>query len=215
MLTTKRLKEIKKKLSSDVSLVVVSKTRSNEEILEIYRNKQMIFGENKVQELIKKHEELPKDIQWHMIGHLQTNKVKYIAKFISLIHTVDSIKLINEINKRALNENRIIDCLLQIHIAKEKNKFGFKINEIENVIERSKNLKNINIIGLMGMATFSKNQDDIKKEFQNLNKEFEKKKSKDFNTLSMGMSNDYKIAIQNGSTMIRLGSSIFGPRNLL
>ena len=215
MLTTKRLKEIKKKLSSDVSLVVVSKTRSNEEILEIYRNKQMIFGENKVQELIKKHEELPKDIQWHMIGHLQTNKVKYIAKFISLIHTVDSIKLINEINKRALNENRIIDCLLQIHIAKEKNKFGFKINEIENVIERSKNLKNINIIGLMGMATFSKNQDDIKKEFENLNKEFEKKKSKDFNTLSMGMSNDYKIAIQNGSTMIRLGSSIFGPRNLL
>jgi len=215
MLTTKRLKEIKKKLSSDVSLVVVSKTRSNEEILEIYKNEQMIFGENKVQELIKKHEELPKDIQWHMIGHLQTNKVKYIAKFISLIHTVDSIKLINEINKRALNENRIIDCLLQIHIAKEKNKFGFKINEIENVIERSKNLKNINIIGLMGMATFSKNQDDIKKEFQNLNKEFEKKKSKDFNTLSMGMSNDYKIAIQNGSTMIRLGSSIFGPRNLL
>jgi|TARA_B110000263_G_scaffold115566_1_gene100719 pyridoxal phosphate enzyme (YggS family) len=215
MLTTKRLKEIKKKLSSDVSLVVVSKTRSNEEILEIYKNEQMIFGENKVQELIKKHEELPKDIQWHMIGHLQTNKVKYIAKFISLIHTVDSIKLINEINKRALNENRIIDCLLQIHIAKEKNKFGFKINEIENVIERSKNLKNINIIGLMGMATFSKNQDDIKKEFENLNKEFEKKKSKDFNTLSMGMSNDYKIAIQNGSTMIRLGSSIFGPRNLL
>ena len=150
-----------------------------------------------------------------MIGHLQTNKVKYIAKFISLIHTVDSIKLMNEINKRALNENRVIDCLLQIHIAKEKNKFGFKINEIKNVIEKSKNLKNINIIGLMGMATFSQNQDDIKKEFQNLNKEFEKKKSQDFNTLSMGMSNDYKIAIQNGSTMIRLGSSIFGQRNLL
>ena len=150
-----------------------------------------------------------------MIGHLQTNKVKYIAKFISLIHTVDSIKLMNEINKRALNENRVIDCLLQIHIAKEKNKFGFKNNEKKNVIEKSKNLKNINIIGLMGMATFSQNQDDIKKEFQNLNKEFEKKKSQDFNTLSMGMSNDYKIAIQNGSTMIRLGSSIFGQRNLL
>ena len=215
MLITKKLKAIKKKLSSDVSLVVASKTRSNQEILELYRNEQIIFGENKVQELIKKHAELPKDIQWHMIGHLQTNKVKYIAKFISLIHTLDSIKLMNEINKRALNENRVIDCLLQIHIAKEKNKFGFKINEIKNVIEKSKNLKNINIIGLMGMATFSQNQDDIKKEFQNLNKEFEKKKSKDFNTLSMGMSNDYKIAIQNGSTMIRLGSSIFGQRNLL
>ena len=171
-----------------------------------------MFGENKVQELTKKHEELPKNIQWHMIGHLQTNKVKYIAKFISLIHTVDSIKLMKEINKRAFNENRIIDCLIQIHIANEENKFGFKIHEINNVLDLAKDLKNINIKGLMGMGTYTDDLDIINNEFKILNSEFLKRKTFEFDTLSMGMSNDYKIAIKNGSTMLRLGSSIFGKR---
>lgn len=212
MLITNRLKEINKKISSNLSLVAVSKTRNNKEILESYKSGQLMFGENKVQELTKKHEELPKNIQWHMIGHLQTNKVKYIAKFISLIHTVDSIKLMKEINKRAFNENRNIDCLIQIHIAKEKNKFGFKIHEINNVINLARDLKNINIKGLMGMGTYTDDLDIINNEFKSLNCEFLKRKTFEFDTLSMGMSNDYKIAIKNGSTMLRLGSSIFGKR---
>jgi|TARA_B110000914_G_scaffold18816_1_gene14298 pyridoxal phosphate enzyme (YggS family) len=212
MLITNRLKEINKKISSNLSLVAVSKTRNNKEILESYKSGQLMFGENKVQELTKKHEELPKNIQWHMIGHLQTNKVKYIAKFISLIHTVDSIKLMKEINKRAFNENRIIDCLIQIHIANEENKFGFKIHEINNVLDLAKDLKNINIKGLMGMGTYTDDLDIINNEFKILNSEFLKRKTFEFDTLSMGMSNDYKIAIKNGSTMLRLGSSIFGKR---
>ena len=212
MLITNRLKEINKKISSNLSLVAVSKTRNNKEILESYKSGQLMFGENKVQELTKKYEELPKNIQWHMIGHLQTNKVKYIAKFISLIHTVDSIKLMKEINKRAFNENRNIDCLIQIHIAKEKNKFGFKIHEINDVINLARDLKNINIKGLMGMGTYTDDLDIINNEFKTLNCEFLKRKTFEFDTLSMGMSNDYKIAIKNGSTMLRLGSSIFGKR---
>lgn len=212
MLITNRLKEINKKISSNLSLVAVSKTRNNKEILESYKSGQLMFGENKVQELTKKYEELPKNIQWHMVGHLQTNKVKYIAKFISLIHTVDSIKLMKEINKRAFNENRNIDCLIQIHIAKEKNKFGFKIHEINDVLELARDLKNINIKGLMGMGTYTDDLDIINNEFKTLNCEFLKRKKFEFDTLSMGMSNDYKIAIKNGSTMIRLGSSIFGKR---
>tara|TARA_B110000438_G_scaffold162143_1_gene155394 strand:+ start:226 stop:867 length:642 start_codon:yes stop_codon:yes gene_type:complete len=212
MLITNRLKEINKKISSNLSLVAVSKTRNNKEILESYKSGQLMFGENKVQELTKKYEELPKNIQWHMIGHLQTNKVKYIAKFISLIHTVDSIKLMKEINKRAFNENRNIDCLIQIHIAKEKNKFGFKIHEINDVINLARDLKNINIKGLMGMGTYTDDLDIINNEFKSLNCEFLKRKTFEFDTLSMGMSNDYKIAIKNGSTMLRLGSSIFGKR---
>jgi pyridoxal phosphate enzyme (YggS family) len=212
MLITNRLKEINNKISSNLSLVAVSKTRNNKEILESYKSGQLMFGENKVQELTKKHEELPKNIQWHMIGHLQTNKVKYIAKFISLIHTVDSIKLMKEINKRAFNENRIIDCLIQIHIANEENKFGFKIHEINNVLDLAKDLKNINIKGLMGMGTYTDDLDIINNEFKILNSEFLKRKTFEFDTLSMGMSNDYKIAIKNGSTMLRLGSSIFGKR---
>ena len=212
MLITNRLKEINKKISSNLSLVAVSKTRNNKEILESYKSGQLMFGENKVQELTKKYEELPKNIQWHMIGHLQTNKVKYIAKFISLIHTVDSIKLMKEINKRAFNENRNIDCLIQIHIAKEKNKFGFKIHEINDVLDLARDFKNINIKGLMGMGTYTDDLDIMNNEFKTLNCEFLKRKNFEFDTLSMGMSNDYKIAIKNGSTMIRLGSSIFGKR---
>ena len=213
MFITKRLKEIKKKISRNLSLVVVSKTRSNEEILELYKSGQLVFGENKVQELTRKYEELPKDIQWHMIGHLQTNKVRHIAKFISLIHSVDSIKLLYEINKRAFKENRTINCLIQVKIASEKEKFGFEINEIDNVIRISEGLKNTNIMGFMGMATFTSDNELINKEFNNLNKIYKQKKSIKLNTLSMGMSNDYSIAIKNGNTMIRLGSSIFENRN--
>jgi PLP dependent protein len=213
MFITKKLKEIKKKISRNLSLVVVSKTRSNEEILELYKSGQLVFGENKVQELTRKYEELPKDIQWHMIGHLQTNKVRHIAKFISLIHSVDSIKLLYEINKRAFKENRTINCLIQVKIASEKEKFGFEINEIDNVIRISEGLKNTNIMGFMGMATFTSDNELINKEFNNLNKIYKQKKSIKLNTLSMGMSNDYSIAIKNGSTMIRLGSSIFENRN--
>ncbi len=213
MFITKKLKEIKKKISRNLSLVVVSKTRSNEEILELYKSGQLVFGENKVQELTRKYEELPKDIQWHMIGHLQTNKVRHIAKFISLIHSVDSIKLLYEINKRAFKENRTINCLIQVKIASEKEKFGFEINEIDNVIRISEGLKNTNIMGFMGMATFTSDNELINKEFNNLNKIYKQKKSIKLNTLSMGMSNDYSIAIKNGNTMIRLGSSIFENRN--
>ena len=212
MFITKRLKEIKRNISRNLSLVVVSKTRSNEEILELYKSGQLVFGENKVQELTRKYEELPKDIQWHMIGHLQTNKVRHIAKFISLIHSVDSIKLLYEINKRAFKENRTINCLIQVKIASEKEKFGFEINEIDNVIRISEGLKNTNIMGFMGMATFTSDNELINKEFNNLNKIYKQKKSIKLNTLSMGMSNDYNIAIKNGSTMIRLGSSIFENR---
>ena len=207
------IREIRLEINDNIELVAVSKTKSEALILEAYEINQRIFGENKVQELVRKYNNLPEDIEWHMIGHLQTNKVKYIAKFVSLIHTVDSIKLIKEINKRANNEKRVINCLIQVHIAEEKNKFGFNINEIDDIIKYSKNFENVNIVGLMGMATFTKNTDIINKEFQVLYKKFKKHKTTNFNTLSMGMSNDYQVAIQNGSTMIRLGSAIFGKRN--
>jgi len=206
------IKKLRLEINDNIKLVAVSKTKSEASILEAYEINQRIFGENKVQELVEKYNNLPKDIEWHMIGHLQKNKVKYIAKFVSLIHTVDSIKLIKEINKRANNEKRVINCLIQVKIAKEENKFGFNINEIDDIIKYSKDLENINIVGLMGMATFTKNIDIIDKEFKALHKKFKKNKTNNFNTLSMGMSNDYQIAIQNGSTMIRLGSTIFGKR---
>lgn len=200
-------------IPDDVSLVAVSKTKPNTDILEAYNTGQKKFGENKVQELAKKQKNLPHDIKWHMIGHLQTNKVKYIASFVSLIHAVDSIKLLKEINKRATQNNRIIDCLLQVHIAKESTKFGFDIEEIEKVILIAKEYKNINIKGLMGMATFTNDSKQINKEFESINKIFKKVKTKTLNTLSIGMSGDYKLAINNGSTMIRVGSAIFGDRN--
>jgi pyridoxal phosphate enzyme (YggS family) len=203
------LNSIKDKINNKVKIVVVSKTRSKKEILDIYNNDHRDFGENKVQEILEKHENLPKDIRWHFIGHLQTNKVKNIIPFISLIHSVDSLKLLKEINKRAKAKNKIINCLIQVKIANEENKYGFKINEISDVISYASELDYILIKGLMGMATNTDNNNLIDKEFKLLNTEFKKYKSKIFNVLSMGMSNDYKLAISNESNMIRLGSIIF------
>jgi len=206
------LKTIQKSIPKEVTLVVVSKTKTNAEILDIYNSEQRIFGENKVQELVKKSALLPEDISWHMIGHLQTNKVKFIAPFIALIHGVDSLKLLKEINKRATQNKRIIDCLLQVHIAQESSKFGFEINEIQQVIKETEQFKNIKISGLMGMATFTNNKMQISEEFQSLKDIFEKVRNKQISILSIGMSADYQIAIKKGSTMVRIGSAIFGAR---
>ena len=207
------LKAIQISLPKEVTLVAVSKTKPNTDILEAYHAAQKIFGENKAQELAQKAEELPKDISWHMIGHLQTNKVKFIAPFTSLIHGVDSIKLLKEINKRAAQNNRIIDCLLQVHIATESTKFGFLRTEVEQVITESKAFENIRIVGLMGMATFTDDTQQITQEFKNLSTVFQSIKSTQITILSMGMSGDYKLAIEQGSTMVRVGSAIFGHRN--
>ena len=207
------LKAIQISLPKEVTLVAVSKTKPNTDILEAYHAGQRIFGENKAHELAQKAEELPKDISWHMIGHLQTNKVKFIAPFTSLIHGVDSIKLLKEINKRAAQNNRIIDCLLQVHIATESTKFGFLLTEVEQVITESKTFENIRIVGLMGMATFTDDTQQITQEFKNLSTVFQSIKSTQITILSMGMSGDYKIAIEQGSTMVRVGSAIFGHRN--
>ena len=208
-------------LPDSVKLIAVSKTKPNEAILEAYEGGQRIFGENKVQELADKHEALPKDIQWHMIGHLQSNKVKYIAPFVSLIHAVDGVKLLKEINKRALQNERVIDCLLQVKIAKEESKFGLSKNDLINLIESEafSSFKNIRIVGLMGMATFTNDQNQIREEFKTLKSIFDELSSTHFQgndhfqELSMGMSGDYPIAVEEGSTMIRVGSSIFGARN--
>ena len=206
------LKSIKDEIDKKVKIVVVSKTRSEKEILDIYKKGHKNFGENKVQEILEKHEKLPKDIKWHFIGHLQTNKVKYLIPFISLIHSVDSIKLLKEINKKAKAKNKVIDCLVQVKIANEDSKYGFNITEVSDVLNYAAELENVSIKGLMGMATNTNNNDLIDKEFKLLNTEFKKYKSGDFYVLSMGMSNDYKLAISNESNMIRLGSIIFGRR---
>lgn len=203
-----------------VTLVAVSKTKSQEEILEAYQAGQRIFGENIVQELAEKHEHLPKDIEWHLIGHLQTNKVKYIAPFIRLVHSVDSLKLLKEINKQALKNRRTIDCLLQVFIASEDTKFGLDYEELIELLrdEAFHSLSNVRITGLMGIATNTSNEKVIKEEFYELKTLFDGVKQsffhdKDyFKILSMGMSSDYKIAIEQGSNMIRLGSTIFGER---
>jgi pyridoxal phosphate enzyme (YggS family) len=202
-------------------LIAVSKTQPNEKILEAYHAGQRVFGENKVQELTTKYEGLPKDIQWHMIGHLQSNKVKFIAPFISLIHSVDSVKLLQEIDKQARKANRVIDCLLQIHIAEEETKFGFSEEEAFQLFqsETLTHLSNIKISGLMGMATLTENADQVRKEFRGLRSLFEKIKSQytndrvDMKELSMGMSSDFTIAIEEGSTFVRIGTAIFGERN--
>ena len=207
------LKNLLNSIPKEINLVAVSKTKPVSDIKEAYEYGQRIFGENKVQELEKKHSELPSDIEWHMIGHLQSNKVKFIAPFISLIHGVDSLKLLKEINKRARQNNRIINCLLQVHIASESTKFGFDIEQIEYILEEGSNLENICVKGLMGMATFTDKNAQIISEFENINNLFKKIKNQEINTLSIGMSGDYKIAINNGSTMIRIGSAIFGKRN--
>ena len=218
MSISQNILNIKASLPTHVTLVAVSKTKPVPDLMEAYTAGQRIFGENKIQEMVDKWETMPKDIQWQMIGHVQTNKVKYMASFVSLIHGVDSLKLLEEINKQALKNNRVIDCLLQMHIAEEETKFGLNKEELEALIHSAEfgALKNIKIVGLMGMATFTDNQNQIKKEFLSLKTIFDQlKTTKGFetiNTLSMGMSGDYQLAIEAGSTMVRIGSSIFGGR---
>jgi len=213
---SENLNGIIKTIPETVTLVAVSKTKPNEDIIEAYNSGQRVFGENKIQEMVEKHEVLPKDIEWHMIGHVQSNKVKYMASFVSLIHGVESIKLLKEINKRAKQNGRTIKCLLQIHIAEEETKFGFSEEEIENILnsEQYNSFENVEVIGLMGMATNTSDKNKISNEFGNLRIIFDrfKEKNKQFTTLSMGMSGDYKLAIEEGSTMVRIGSSIFGLR---
>lgn len=214
------LQNILKSFPEHVQLVAVSKTKPLVDIEEAYAAGQRIFGENKIQEMVEKHDALPKDIQWHMIGHLQRNKVKYMAGFVSLIHGVDSFKTLKEINKQALKHNRVINCLLQLKIAKEETKFGLNFQDTEQILrsEDLNSLKNINIQGVMGMASFTDEKEIIREEFKNLKNQFEKlKKYKALNfspeIISMGMSGDYQIAIEEGSTMVRVGSAIFGQRN--
>ena len=213
LMCVKSADKLRNQISKNVNIVVVSKTQSTDKILEVYNYGYKEFGENKVQELVEKHSILPKNIKWHFIGKLQRNKVKNIVPFVYLIHSVDNFKLLDEINKRAKNLSRVIDCLIQIKIAEEDNKSGFNINELDDVMKYSKTLENINIVGLMGMSTFTNNQKIIEDEFSILRKAFNKRKSKNFRILSMGMSNDFNIAIDKGSNMIRLGSIIFGKRN--
>jgi pyridoxal phosphate enzyme (YggS family) len=202
-------------LPSHVTLVAVSKTKSVEEISQAYEAGQRVFGENKIQEMASKWEELPKDIAWHMIGHVQSNKVKYMAHFVDLIHGVDSFKLLKEIQKQAIKHDRTIRCLIQIRIAEEETKFGLPEEELEALLKAAEDLPNVQIVGLMGMATFTDNQDQITSEFNKLKDLYDKvnSASANMNTLSMGMSGDYSIAIECGSNMIRVGSKIFGERN--
>lgn len=211
-----KLQNIKLNLPKNITLVAVSKTKPVELLNEAYNQGQRIFGENKVQEMVDKFEKMPKDIKWHMIGHLQTNKVKYIASFVSLIHGVDSLKLLREINKQATKHNRIIDCLIQIKIASEDTKFGMILNDLQLLLKSDefKNLDNIRIKGLMGMASFTTDNLQIESEFKYLKSIFDqiKKKYSDIEILSMGMSNDYKLATKYGSNMVRIGSHIFGSR---
>ncbi|MDF0716173.1 YggS family pyridoxal phosphate-dependent enzyme [Muricauda sp. 334s03] len=211
------LNRIKSDLPEGVTLVAVSKTKPNEDILEAYEAGQRVFGENKVQEMVQKWEDLPKDIEWHMIGHVQRNKVKYMAEFVSLIHGVDSPRLLKEINKQAKKYDRVIPCLLQIHIAEEDTKFGLDKTELNELLESEafKAMENIEIVGLMGMATFTEDEKQVRREFAQLKSMFDDLKTKlnNITILSMGMSGDYGIAIEEGSTMVRIGSSIFGARN--
>ncbi len=219
MSIAQNLLNIKSHLPNKVTLVAVSKTKPVADLMEAYNSGQRIFGENKIQEMTDKWEQMPKDIQWHMIGHVQTNKVKFMAEYVSLIHGVDSLKLLQEINKQALKHNRIIDCLLQIFIANEETKFGLNEIELVELISSGefKELQNIRIVGLMGMATFTDNQSQIKAEFEHLKEIFDNTNKLEtlnlkLETLSMGMSGDYELAIECGSTMVRIGSSIFGMR---
>jgi pyridoxal phosphate enzyme (YggS family) len=235
------LLDIKSALPEHVTLVAVSKTKPVADLMEAYEAGQRIFGENKIQEMVDKWEQMPKDIQWHMIGHVQTNKVKFMAQFVSLIHGVDSLKLLQEIDKQAQKNDRVIDCLLQMHIAEEETKFGLDEKELASLLASPtfQEMKNIRIVGLMGMATFTENQNQIKKEFTHLKSIFDGLRSSTdaiyrvstntipldttksdainrvstMQTVSMGMSGDYQLAIECGSTMVRIGSSIFGGRN--
>ncbi len=216
----KNLLNVQDSLIEHVSLIAVSKTKPASDIQTLYDAGQRAFGENKVQELVEKYEVLPKDIEWHLIGHLQSNKVKYIAPFVHLIHGVDSFKLLKEINKEGVKCNRIIPCLLQFHIAQEETKFGFSFEEAQEMLESNEfvELQHVAIHGVMGMASFTEDENQIHEEFQTLHNYFQLIKSHyfkfypEFKELSMGMSGDYKIAMEEGSTMVRVGSTIFGSR---
>jgi pyridoxal phosphate enzyme (YggS family) len=216
MTISENLKKFKEELPKDVTLVAVSKTKPVSDLMEAYHAGQRIFGENKIQEMEAKWQEMPKDVEWHMIGHVQRNKVKYMAPFVHLIHAVDSLKLLKEINKEAIKNNRTINCLLQIKIAEEESKFGLDEADAASLLasEAVKKLQNVKIVGLMGMATFTEDEKQITAEFQKLKKLYDHFKidNSELSILSMGMSGDYKIAIENGSTMIRVGSAIFGER---
>ncbi len=221
MSIAENLSQIKSTLPPHVTLVAVSKTKPVADLMEAYNAGQRIFGENKIQEMTEKWEQMPKDIQWHMIGHVQSNKVKYMIPYVSLIHGVDSLKLLKEINRLAAKWRKKVDCLLQIHIAEEDSKFGLDEKELDEILKQVQNdnesFSNIRIVGLMGMATFTENQAQIKREFLHLKSIFDKHSQLttdncQLNTLSMGMSGDYQLAIECGSTMIRIGSSIFGSR---
>ncbi|GET23454.1 YggS family pyridoxal phosphate-dependent enzyme [Prolixibacter denitrificans] len=215
------LTEIRNSLPENVKLVAVSKTKPNEDLMEAYQTGQRMFGENKVQELVAKYESLPKDIEWHMIGHLQRNKVKYIAPFVSLIHGVDSFRLLKAIDKEGRKADRVLNVLLQFHIAEEETKFGLDLKEAEEMLnsQEFKNLQFVRIDGVMGMATFTDDIDQVRREFKSLSTIFGHLKKTYFNDapnfseISMGMSGDYKLAVEEGSTMVRIGSNIFGERN--
>ncbi|GAB5418658.1 MAG: YggS family pyridoxal phosphate-dependent enzyme [Crocinitomicaceae bacterium] len=215
------LNTVRQEIPENVALVAVSKTKPVALIQEAYDEGQRIFGENRVQEMTEKYEQLPQDVQWHAIGHLQTNKVKYIAPFVAMIHAVDSMKLLKEINKQAKKNNRVIDCLLQFHIAEEESKYGLQLDTARDLLESEEfvEMQNVSIVGLMGMATFTDDTEKVREEFRTLENYFQVIKSHyfkfndAFEHISMGMSGDYPIAIEEGSTMVRIGSAIFGNRN--
>ena len=211
MSIAENLHQVLSTIPPKVSLVAVSKTKPEEDLIAAYNAGQRIFGENKIQEMTRKQESLPKDIEWHMIGHVQTNKVKYMAPFVHTIHSVDRIKLLNEIQKQALINDRIIECLIQVRIAVEETKFGILPSELNPILEKASTYPNIKIKGLMGMASFTSNKEQIRSEFKILANLF--RLYNEFDVLSMGMSGDYSIAIEEGSNMIRVGSKIFGERN--
>lgn len=222
MSIAERISSIKEGFPAHVTLVAVSKTHPVEAIKEAYEGGQRVFGENKVQEMVEKSEQLPTDIHWHLIGHLQTNKVKYIAPFVTLIHSIDSGKLLKEVNKRAKQNDRVIDCLLQVHIAEEDTKFGMDVSEIKDLLasDEFKGFENVRVVGLMGMATFTEDETQIQREFKQLKSLFDQLNSDvpvtanwKLKELSMGMSGDYELAIEQGSTMVRVGSKIFGARD--
>lgn len=216
----KNLKRLLEEIPQSVRLVAVTKTRLPEDVMEAYNYGHRVFGENKAQELIKKAPLLPDDIHWHFIGHLQTNKVKYLAPFVKMIESIDSLKLLKEVNKQARKYKRVIDCLLQFHIAKEQTKYGLSLEEADEILTSDvySEMENVNIRGVMGMATFTDDENVVRNEFRDLSMIFKKLKDRyfsdkhDFNEISMGMSGDYKIAIEEGSTIVRIGTKIFGER---
>lgn len=221
MSVSENLKKLKAEIPAHAKIVAVSKTHTAAEILDVYNTGNRVFGENRAQELIDKQPLLPSDIEWHFIGHLQTNKVKYIAPFVSLIHSIDSLKLLSEVDKQAVKNSRTIDCLLQFHIAEEESKFGLNRDEAAEILDSAafRSMKHIRVTGVMGMATFTENEQQVRKEFRMLKTHFDFLKQKFFPSdpgfceISMGMSGDYLIAIEEGSTLVRIGTAIFGERN--